>query len=369
LMNQRKFNMPGAKSRILVAPLDWGLGHATRCIPIIQHLQSLDCEVFIAAEGPIKVLLQSSFPEMQFLELRGFRISLSRNRAGFSFHIISQLPKIIATIYHERRWLKAAIKKHEFDAVISDNRPGLYHRSIPCTYITHQLFIKTNNRLTAWLAQKIHYHFINKFDRCWVPDMAGEQNLAGALSHPEKLPRVPIQYIGPLSRFQKSDQQKKYALAVLLSGPEPQRTILEEIIRTELKNYTEPVLLIRGLPGNKETIVGFNPNVEIENHLNAAELNEALLAAELVICRSGYSTVMDLVLLQQKAILIPTPAQTEQEYLADNLKEKKIFYSCTQEDFNFSEALKQAAAFPFLSFETNNELYKTAVDELVNNLI
>jgi len=369
LMNQRKFNMPGAKSRILVAPLDWGLGHATRCIPIIQHLQSLDCEVFIAAEGPIKVLLQSSFPEMQFLELRGFRISLSRNRAGFSFHIISQLPKIIATIYHERRWLKAMIRKYELDAVISDNRPGLYHRSIPCIYITHQLFIKTNNRITARLAQKLHYHFINKFDQCWVPDMAGELNLAGALSHPDKTPRIPVRYIGPLSRFQKSDQHKKYALAVLLSGPEPQRTILEEIIKTQLKNYSDPVLLIRGLPGNKETILGFNPNVEIENHLNAAELNEALLAAELVICRSGYSTVMDLVLLQQKAILIPTPAQTEQEYLADNLKEKKIFYSCTQEDFNLPEALRLAASFPFLPFETNNELYKTAVDELVNSLI
>ena len=369
MMNQRKFNMPGGKSRILVAPLDWGLGHATRCIPIIQHLQSLDCEVFIAAEGPTKALLQSSFPEIQFLELRGFRISLSRNRAGFSFHIISQLPKIIATIYHERRWLKAMISKYELDAVISDNRPGLYHRSIPCIYITHQLFIKTNNRITARLAQKLHYHFINKFDQCWVPDMAGELNLAGALSHPDKTPRIPVRYIGPLSRFQKSDQQKKYALAVLLSGPEPQRTILEEIIKTQLKNYSDPVLLIRGLPGNKETIVGFNPNVEIENHLNAAELNEALLATELVICRSGYSTVMDLVLLQQKAILIPTPAQTEQEYLADILKEKNIFYSCSQEDFNVHEALRLAASFPFLSFETNNELYKTAVDELVNNLI
>ncbi|TSA42567.1 MAG: glycosyl transferase family 28 [Chitinophagaceae bacterium] len=368
-MNQRKFNMLGAKSRILVAPLDWGLGHATRCIPIIQHLQSLDCEVFIAAEGPIKALLQSSFPKIQFLELGGYHIHLSRSRSGFSFQIIRQLPKIIATIYHERRWLKAAIRKYEFDAVISDNRPGLYHRNIPCIYITHQLFIKTNNWITAWLAQKIHYHFINKFDRCWVPDMAGELNLAGALSHPKKLPRVPVQYIGPLSRFQKSDQQKKYALAILLSGPEPQRTILEEIIKTQLKNYSDPVLLIRGLPGNKETIVGFNPNVEIENHLNAAELNKALLAAELVICRSGYSTVMDLVLLQQKAILIPTTAQTEQEYLADILKEKNIFYSCSQEDFNLQEALRLAASFPFLSFETNNELYKTAVDESINNLV
>lgn len=125
----------------------------------------------------------------------------------------------------------------------------MYNSVIPCIYITHQLNIKTNNRLTEWLAKKIHYFFINKYNECWVPDTAGEINLAGELSHPRQLPKVPVKYIGPLSRFEKTVVENKYDLAVIISGPEPQRTIFEELLLAELKNYEEKVLFVRGLPG------------------------------------------------------------------------------------------------------------------------
>ena len=157
------FNSSPAKPRVLVAPLDWGLGHATRCIPIILTLIEQGCEVIIAADGPVKNLLQKEFAQVEFLPLRGYDIAYSRKKSWFGIKILSQFPKIFLRIRAENKWLKKAVGQYKIDAVISDNRPGLSHPAIPCIYITHQLLIKTGYRFTEWIAQKIHYHFINKY--------------------------------------------------------------------------------------------------------------------------------------------------------------------------------------------------------------
>ncbi|MGB4845901.1 MAG: glycosyl transferase family 28, partial [Ferruginibacter sp.] len=195
-MKGKNFNSPYYKLRVLVAPLDWGLGHTTRCIPVILKLIELNCEVIIAAEGPAKFLLQQEFPEAEFVNLRGYRITYSRSRALLFFRLFIQFPKIINRIYAEHSWLKKAVIQNKIDAVISDNRFGLYHAKIPCIYITHQLCIKTGNRLTERIAQKLHYRYINKFKECWVPDLKEEINLAGKLSHPVTFPHAPVKYIG-----------------------------------------------------------------------------------------------------------------------------------------------------------------------------
>ncbi len=367
-MKGENFNRKGRKPRILLAPLDWGLGHATRCIPIIKDLLAKDCEVIIAAEGPVLALLSAEFPSLFFLPLKGYRIRYSRSKAWLPFKILVQLPRILRMVGFENRWLKNTVLEHEIDAVISDNRPGMYHREIPSVYVTHQLTIKAGKSFLERWMQKIHYRYIKRFASCWVPDMQEDAGLAGLLSHPDKLPAVPVHYIGPLSRFSKMEGMvKEYDLAILLSGPEPQRTIFEELLLTQLIDYKGKVVLIRGLPGETTNLTSSNTAIQQFNHLPASELSSIIQRSALVICRSGYTTIMDLVALQQKAVLVPTPGQTEQEYLADYLSEKKYFYSLLQKGFDLKKALEGSSAFAYRPVPFA-EIYKEEISEFVNSL-
>ncbi len=364
-MSGGKFNISDRKTRVLVAPLEWGLGHATRCIPIIRELLAQDCEVLIGAEAAAQALLEKEFPQLQILPLQGYRMRYSRKGWWFPVKIFFQFPKILFSIYNEHRWLKNVIREHSIDAVISDNRFGLYSTTVPCIYLTHQLLVKTGNGFTERMAQKIHYHFINKYRECWVPDMAGTINLAGALSHPKHLPATPISYIGPLSRFEKKEVERKYDLGVIISGPEPQRTIFEEILLEQLTDYAGKILFVRGLPGNSDSNPQSNSNIEMHDHLPAKELNEAILQSEMIISRSGYTTVMDLAKLQKPAIFIPTPGQPEQEYLAEYLMNEKVFYCTDQKDLNIRLVLQEAESFSYKTISFATEDYKNSVKKFI----
>ena len=367
-MKDENFNIPGNKPRVLIAPLDWGLGHATRCIPIISTLIKQHCTVFVAAEGQAKTLLQKEFPHLQFIELRGYRVKYSRYTWWMPVKLLLQLPKIIFRIQAENRWLKKTIKENNIDGVIADNRMGLYHKQIPCVYITHQLTIKTGVGFTESIAQKIHYHYINKFRACWVPDVEGELNLAGELSHPATLPQVPVTYIGLLSRFQKEEFQNKYDVCIILSGPEPQRTVFEKIILADIDKMHGKICLVRGLPQETKIPELNNTSIEIKNHLPADELSITIQQSKIIISRCGYSTVMDLVKLQKKAILVPTPGQTEQEYMAKYLQAQKLFYCVDQKSFSLSEVIKNDAVFENNVWPINNNDYKVVVEKFVATL-
>lgn len=367
-MNVEKINKRSHKLRVLVAPLDWGLGHATRCIPIINVLNEHDIEVIIAAEGPVAKLLQNEYPDLSFLPLTGYRIKYSRRNRFFFLKMMLQFPRVLATVLHEKKWLKKMISLHKIDAVISDNRFGLHHANTPCIYVTHQLFIQTGNGFLNKIAQKINYYFINKFDECWVPDVAGPKNLAGKLSHPGHFPMKPVKYIGILSRFKKSITSKKYDLLVLLSGPEPQRTIFENYLLAQLKNIEGRIVLVRGLPDNGNKLNPANKNLAIHDHLPAAALNELIQQSENIIARCGYSTVMDLLTLKQKAILVPTPGQTEQEYLATYLLENKIFLTCPQERFSIKQMLEEARHFNFAQISDTESFCNEVIVEWIGRL-
>jgi uncharacterized protein (TIGR00661 family) len=367
LDNLKKINKASLKARVLIAPLEWGLGHATRCIPIISQLLSQKCEIFIAAERATYYLLKDEFPTVNFLLLKGYRIKLSKLKGLLFWKIAGQLPKIIFAIYKENKWLKKSINQYKIDAVISDNRFGLYNQAVPCIYLTHQLLIKTGNIISDRIAQRIHYFFINKYQQCWVPDFE-KDNLAGKLSHPFIVPEN-VKYIGAFSRLTKIEEIKKtYDLLILLSGPEPQRTIFEKILLNNLKTYNGKVLFVRGLPGNDELIQSENSLVEIVNHLPGEKLGKALQQAEIVICRSGYTTIMDLVKLNKKAILIPTPGQTEQEYLAQSLMKKKVFFSVEQKTFDLNKVLRKVRGFNFAPPVFDMEQYKTIINEFAHSL-
>ncbi|MEK7224721.1 MAG: glycosyltransferase [Bacteroidota bacterium] len=353
------------KLRILLAPLDWGLGHATRCIPIIRELLMQGCDVWLAGEGAQKELLKTEFPDLPFIDLPGYRINYAKTKKGLLWKMIRQGPKLRRAIRQEHQWLKKAVKQYSFDAVISDNRYGLYHSKIPSVFLTHQLYIKSPlGKWTEKLLQKRNYKYIKRFKECWIPDSESENNLAGELSHPEKKPSVPLQYIGLLSRFEKQDiEEKKKHLLVLLSGPEPQRSLLEEKIIHEISHYNGTAVVVRGLPGYASLIPSTNM-IHFYNHLPAKELNAEMLKAEYIISRSGYSTVMDIVALQKKSIFIPTPGQTEQEYLGEYLMKKGIAPCMKQEKFSLTTALETAANYSYSIPVMQNNLQVMIADFL-----
>jgi uncharacterized protein (TIGR00661 family) len=342
------------KPTVLVAPLDWGLGHATRCIPVIHTLIRHQCNVILASDGKGKSLLEQEFPHLTSLTLKGYDIRYSRSPFTLPFVLATQIPKIISTIQYENERLKDLVKEYRINAVISDNRYGLYHRDIPTVFITHQLLIKTPfGRQPDQLLQKLNYKYINQFTECWVPDDAHGDSLAGALSHPLIEPAVPVKYIGPLSRFEADTEPlPAQHLLVLLSGPEPQRTMLEELLLRQLANYKGPVVLVRGLPGEAE-LLSTPTNVTVFNHLPAETLRHTIRSASYVIARCGYSTIMDLAVLQKKSILIPTPGQTEQSYLSQHLMNRRLALCFTQDKFKLLPALALAENFPYQPFATD----------------
>lgn len=333
--------------KVLVAPLDWGLGHAARCVPVIQELLRQNCQVLLAASGKGKSLLQGEFPHLPILDLPGYQIEYAATGWGLAVKIVAQIPKLLSAIKEEQAWLDKVVEEYRIDAVISDNRYGLHHPGVRSVFITHQLCIQTPFGLGQELLQELNYQYINRFDECWVPDAEGEQNLAGELSHPARKPAVPVRYTGLLSRFgKKTLQTEEKHLLILLSGPEPQRTMLEEKMVEDLKDYPKPFAVVRGLPGGTDALV-LPGNGTFFNHLPADELEEVIASASLIISRCGYSTVMDLAAMRKKSILVPTPGQTEQEYLAKHLMQKNFALCVEQKKFTLKKVLLLAENFSY----------------------
>ncbi|HSZ33482.1 MAG TPA: glycosyltransferase [Puia sp.] len=352
---------------VLVAPLDWGLGHATRCIPVINELIQQGMLVTVAASGNQRALIIQEFPQLEFIEIPGYDIRYGK---GFllKWTLLFRIRTILKKIKKENKWLENVLGNRNFDVVISDNRYGLFNKKSYCVFITHQLSIQSGWQskesagrwplaVGRWIDDKIldwNYRFIGKFSCCWVPDWKSEDSLAGKLSHPDVLPKIPVKYIGILSRLQKSNKKiVKDSVLILLSGPEPQRTELENLFFKQMPDYPMQFMVVRGLPGLNSPVPFAGKGIKIYNHLPAVELNELIDMSDIIIARSGYSTIMDLVILGKSAILMPTPGQTEQEYLAAYLGEKKWMYCSPQKNFNLSNALsafqsmeKQIPAIP-----------------------
>ena len=338
---------------VLVAPLDWGLGHATRCIPIIKELIQQGARVTVAANGAQKNLLKKEFPLVEFVEIPGYEISYKPG-IFLKWALIFRIPAILKHIKKENKWLEKTLQNRKIDAVISDNRYGLFNKKIYCVFITHQLYIQSgwgswsnvgywSLTVGRWMDRKIlkwNYRFIGKFSCCWVPDQTGNFSVAGKLSQPPILPPIQVKYIGILSRFRKTEKNIiKDSLLILLSGPEPQRTRFENILFSQLAGFHMQTIVVRGLPGADLFIPFIREGIKIYNHLSADELNELLNESEYIIARSGYSTIMDLVQMKKNAILVPTPGQTEQEYLGRYMNEKKWMYNVPQKNFNLKNVL------------------------------
>ena len=321
------------KKRILVAPLNWGLGHATRCIPIINALIAEYFEPIIASDGAALTLLRKEFPSLTAIELPSYNITYPKNGKFFKLKLLKDSSKFLKVIKAEKAAIATIIEQYDISGIISDNRFGVRNKKVPSVFMTHQLNVLSGN--TTWLSTKMHQNIINKFDACWVPDAEGDINLSGKLGHAKPL-EIPIKYIGPLSRFTDSNSEIKNDLLVLISGPEPQRTLFEEKLLAELKSYSGNIVLVKGIMENEQTIKTLG-QITIYNYMTSDLLEKTMNESALVISRSGYTTIMDLAKLNKKAFFIPTPGQFEQEYLAKRFTEMRLVPSCKQHDFTLKK--------------------------------
>lgn len=349
------------KLRILVAPLDWGLGHTTRCIPVIKALLQQDAEVIIAGNQVQEKVLTAEFPDCRFLFLEGYGVAYSNTRKGFVWKMMQQFPRISTAIKRENSWLQEVLTREHIDGVISDNRFGLYASQAPCVFITHQLRIQTGlGKIADDIAQRFNYRYISRFSQVWVPDFYGTQNLAGVLSHPPSMPATEVSYVGPLTRMtHRSPVNEAGDILFIFSGPEPQRSLFEQKVFAQLSGVKQKVTIVRGKPLQEELpLIG---NAVIYNHLPGNEMEALMRSAALIVCRSGYSSVMDINALRQRSVLIPTPGQTEQEYLADYLMQNKFAINGNQDNFALQDLLQKAAGFSYNGFINQDDRLLTKV--------
>jgi hypothetical protein len=309
--------------KILICPLNWGLGHATRCVPVIRQLLKENYKPVIVSDGFPLAFLKLEFPSLRFIEYPSYSIYYAAGKSQVGAMIFN-LPSILVGIIQEHFWLKKLVQSEHFDQVISDNRFGMWNKKVHCIYITHQVMVKMPSYLKFLepLVHQIHLGIINRYNECRIPDWKEKGGLSGDLSHKYPLPGNAI-FIGPLSRFQGPENiqpNTEFDAVAVISGIEPQRSLFEMSLVKRFENTNQKILIVAGQPGYKraETSIG---NITIVSHLQDNELASFLLGTRKIIARSGYSTIMDLAALNclHKAELIPTPGQTEQEYLASIL--------------------------------------------------
>ncbi len=327
------------KKKILVAPLNWGLGHATRCVPIIKSLLKNNFIPIIASDGDALQFLRKEFPKLKYIELPSYHIQYAEKGKYLKYKLLWNSPNILKAISKEHQIAEKIIEEKNISGIISDNRFGVYSSKVPSIYITHQINVLSGS--TTFLTNNIHQKIIAKFDICWVPDYQGRNSLAGKLSHASNK-KLNLNYIGPISRFDQTNHlnkvvEKRYHLIVLLSGPEPQRSLLETKLLSELEQFKKPVLFVRGIISAKEKQFKIkltaNLKIKIVDFMFQNDLQKAILESRIVICRSGYTTIMDLDKIGAKVFFIPTPGQDEQQYLAKYLEEKRIAPFSSQEKF------------------------------------
>lgn len=328
-----------APQKILVAPLDWGLGHATRCIPIIRLLIAQGHTVYLGTTPTTESVLRTEFPDLPCIQLPAYNVKYSRTAGGLPWKLALQLPKILFTIWKEHKVMMQAVATYGIDRIISDNRYGLWHTQRPSVIITHQVHIQVPfSSIVQGIVNRLHHRLIRRFSVCWIPD-THQHDFGGRLTLTANL-SIPCTYLGPLSRFAVAPKQNinsDYWL-FLLSGPEPQRTFFEKKILSQCHTLKERVILVRGCEG-KPVTSSIPSHWIVYDLLHQQALEPLLKAAKGVICRSGYSTLMDIAVLGKKAGLVPTPGQTEQEYLADYWANRDGYVTQHQADFDIKQML------------------------------
>lgn len=304
---------------VIVAPLNWGMGHASRCIPVIEMLSKYCKKVILASNGVALDLLTKEFPLLSTEELPSYDIKYKYR--NILTNIIISTPTIVRAIDRERKNADILAKKHNATVILSDNRLGFRSRHTHNFYITHQMNLVHSSKLVAQIGTFIHRRFYSKFDLCLVPDYGDQRALAPDMSQSHYKNVI---FVGPLTRINKISLALDNDILALLSGPEPQRTTLENDLVPLLSSFNNyKITLIRGTHKAAEYHVNNGDHLNIIDFATTDVIEYYLNRSRLLISRSGYSTIMDIHNLDIGNVFIPTPGQTEQEYLANHLSNGK----------------------------------------------
>jgi UDP:flavonoid glycosyltransferase YjiC (YdhE family) len=360
-----------ANKKVLVSALDWGLGHASRMVPVIHHLLGMGFEVMLGGSGNSMELLKQEFPDLETEWLPSPRLHYSAGVTQVP-GLLRQVPRFIYVTIKEHLLTRKIVKRREINIIISDNRYGVFSKEAYSVLVTHQIspVLPEPFRFLEYPAYVVLKKMISRFNECWIPDTAEEMSsLTGLLSHRFKLPSA-ARYIGILTFLADEDgnddstggrMSSHYDIAVILSGPEPQKTILFRQIMRQLRSDGEYRVFMAGgwIAGDIREIEPAS-GITLVRNAGVSLLRHVIRRSEVIICRPGYTSLMDLVALRKPAILIPTPGQPEQEYLAERLSAAGYFLSVRQQDFRLEEALKSfrekftGAVMPDLTGQINN---------------
>ena len=344
--------------RILIAPLNWGLGHATRCLPIAAAFAKTcpGAEIHWASDGQSLALLRAELPAGSPLhELPGYAVRYPTGSAAVNMLLSG--PSVLHAIIREHQAIKELQHRFRYDLIISDNRYGCYLPEVRSVIISHQINLPLRNWFSRKLANALNHRLLARFDEIAVPDYPGDDRLAGAMSAPH--PTRPTSYLGPVSRFAVSEKNsasgevKPIDLLIVLSGPEPQRSNFEQKLLEQLpqlgntSNHPQ-VLLVRGLPGaarqlvtnQLKPIIAAGVDVTAENFLTGAELEQRLRQTKALVCRPGYTTIMDLTAVRLSALVVPTPGQPEQAVLGQSWADAGRGICQEQADFDLLAGLR-----------------------------
>ena len=359
------------KKNILVCPMDWGLGHATRCVPIIEQLIAAGANVVVGADNKPLDFLRLRFPNLPWIRLKGFQPEYQK-RGSLALKVATELPKMMKIVKPVQQNLEKIIREYPIDAVVSDNRYELWSEQVPTVFMTHQLRILTTGILAPLrpAIQKVLYSFIEKHNELWIPDNEQEPYLSGDLSHVEKFPAIPSYFVGPLTRFEKliktAPVNKPLDVLCILSGPEPQRTLFEELLTKQLENSEFRSVILSAKP--ESTQVVSKGSIQILPHAQDAEIAGLINAASIVISRSGYTTLMDLTAFGKKALFVPTPGQPEQEYLAKVLMNSGHFFSIDQNRLNLPADIPKALQYEGITMNNTYQILKERIAALLERI-
>lgn len=348
--------------KVLVTPLDWGLGHATRCVPIIKEFLLQGHQVVVATSGGALRLLQIEFPRLEFFELPSYQPEYTTS-SNLVPKLIGQGAKFMKAMEQEHRLTKEIVAARSIQTVVSDHRYGCYSSQTENIFVAHQINFQFQGfwKIGANLFNRWHHRKLSLFHQVWIPDLPGSL-LSGHLSR-SHFPNC--KYIGLLSRFSKPTLREiLYDLMVVVSGPEPQRCLFERLMKTEVSKTNLKVIMVKGQPGLKQHGESHHRITGVD-HLPTEELQQAIEHSKFIVCRSGYSSLMDLARLRRaNVLLVPTPGQPEQLYLAQMLTEQRWVHSVSQDRLSLQSDLVAASSYKGFAEWEVQDLLSQAVASL-----
>lgn len=362
---------PGSPiKKVFIAPLNWGLGHATRLLPLIKYLLNKNYMVYIGASGRSRNVLQQEVKDCTFVDFPEYPIRYPQTRFFVTRFMLIVFPQMLRAMKNEQNQLKILHKQYGFDLIISDNRFSLALQGVKSLLISHQLRYKLPWPIQKmeWLPEYFNYIHFKKYHLILIPDIDDQKSFSGELSHKMRyLPAKKLYYMGIISGLENNNKEESENIdyLIIISGPEPQRTKFEKIILNQLGELEGKVVVALGKPEKNYKIrIG---DTEVFTYLNRKNISYYMRRAKLIISRPGYTTVMEMIETGKRGLFIPTPGQVEQVYLAQYYMENNWCYSISQFDLDLKSAVKEAENYP--GFPLNCSRTDENLDKLFHDVI